>query len=29
MYTQKHYSAIEKSEIMPFTATWIDLEVSH
>ena len=26
-YTTKYYSAIRKSEIMPFTATWIDLEV--
>ena len=26
-YTTKYYSAIRKSEIMPFTATWIDLEL--
>ena len=26
-YTTEYYSAIRKSEIMPFTETWIDLEV--
>ena len=26
-YTMEYYSAIRKSEIMPFTARWIDLEI--
>ena len=27
VYTIEHYSAIKKNEIMPFTATWMDLEI--
>ena len=27
MYITEYYLAIEKNEIMPFTATWIDLEM--
>ena len=27
IYTMEYYSAIKKSEIMPFAATWMDLQV--
>ena len=28
LYTVKYYSAIKKNEIMPVTATWMDLEIT-
>ena len=27
IYTIKYYSAIKKNEIMPFSATWMDIEI--
>ena len=27
IYTMEYYSAITKDEIMPFAATWMDLEM--
>ena len=27
LYTVEYYSAIKKNEIMPFAATWMDLEM--
>ena len=27
MYTMEYYSAIKRNEIMPFAATWMDLDM--
>ena len=27
MYTMEYYAAIKKNKIMPFAATWMDLEI--
>ena len=27
IYTMEYYEGVKKDEIMPFTATWMDLEI--
>ena len=29
IYTMENYSAIKKNDIIPFAATWMDLELSY
>ena len=28
VYTMEYYSAIKKNDIMPFAATWMDLQIT-
>ena len=28
VHTMEYYSAIKKNEVMPFAATWVDLEIT-